>query len=231
MVMKLIVLTLSWLLLFCVSAFADDTATFNAMMALAQKGDAEAQYHVGMMYNNGIGTAQNTKEAFGWFEKSAASDHPLGAYKLGCYFAGQGAGVVAADAEKALKYKLVAAQAGYSLAQLDVAATYSRQGDSNETVRWLSEVAMQGDDRALFGLSSLYLEGDGVPKDMSRAFAFYKLSLLASRSAERVEDKAVLDDMMAKMSETNWSPQPTVLTIKAMEGIAAAEAYVKEHQN
>ena len=86
------------------------------MLALANKGDAEAQYHVGMMYNNGIGTQQDTKQAFEWFQKSASADDPLGAYKLGCYYAGQGAGVVEADPNEALKYKLIAAKAGYSLA-------------------------------------------------------------------------------------------------------------------
>ena len=58
---------------------ANDTATFNAMVALANKGDAEAQYHVGMMYNNGIGTQRDLKQAFEWFQKSAASNDPLGA--------------------------------------------------------------------------------------------------------------------------------------------------------
>ena len=76
------------------------------MVVLADKGDAEAQYHVGMMYNNGIGTKQNPKQAFEWFEKSAASNDPLGAYKLGCYYAGQFAGVVTIDQSEALKYKL-----------------------------------------------------------------------------------------------------------------------------
>ena len=65
------------------------------MVALANKGDAEAQYHVGMMYNNGIGTQRDIRQAFEWFQKSTAANDPLGAYKFGCYYDGQGEGVVA----------------------------------------------------------------------------------------------------------------------------------------
>src|SRR5436190_21100537 len=101
--MKIFALAFSCLLIFSMPADANDAATFNAMVALANKGDAEAQYHVGMMYNNGIGTQQDSRQAFAWFQKSAASDDPLGAYKLGCYYDGQGAGIVATDTTEALK--------------------------------------------------------------------------------------------------------------------------------
>ena len=62
--MKLFALAFSCLLLFAVSASANDTRTFDAMVALANRGDSEAQYHVGMMYNNGIGTQQDRSRAF-----------------------------------------------------------------------------------------------------------------------------------------------------------------------
>ncbi|MGY3147173.1 TPR repeat protein [Bradyrhizobium sp. USDA 3397] len=109
--MKSVALAFLGLLLFAMPAGANDTRTFNAMVALANRGDAEAQYHVGMMHNNGIGTQQDRSQAFEWFQKSAAANDPLGAYKLGCYYDGQGAGVIATDADQALKYKLVAANA------------------------------------------------------------------------------------------------------------------------
>jgi TPR repeat protein len=102
--MKFIARAFLCLLFFSMPAKANDAGTFNAMVALANKGDAEAQYHVGMMYNNGIGTQQDLRQAFEWFQKSAASNDPLGAYKLGCYYDGQGAGIVTSDSDEALKY-------------------------------------------------------------------------------------------------------------------------------
>ena len=81
--MKFIALVFSCLLIFSMPAIANEAGTFNAMVALADKGNAEAQYHVGMMHNNGIGTPRDPRQAFKWFRKSAASSDPLGAYKLG----------------------------------------------------------------------------------------------------------------------------------------------------
>src|SRR4051812_45032196 len=150
------VTALMCLLFFPMAADANDTAIFNAMVALANKGDAEAQYHVGMMYNNGIGTQRDFKQAFEWFQKSTASNHPLGAYKLGCYYDGQGEGVVTADANEALKYKLIAAEAGYSLAQHDVALLYARRENFEEAMKWWKLSGDQGHPRSLYNLSSLY---------------------------------------------------------------------------
>jgi uncharacterized protein len=235
--MKFVGLVFSWFLFLTLAAFADDTATFNAMLALANKGDAEAQYHVGMMYNNGIGTAQDPKQAFGWFEKSTASHDPLGAFKLGCYYAGQFAGVVETNPDEALKYKLIAAKAGYSLAQHDVAVHYSRQGNAEEAVKWLKLAAAQGYDSSFYGLASSYHEGRGVPKDIPLAFVNFKLALMTSQTELTDSNKAVLDEMIAQMSTADlekaqkmvadWKPEPTPLTIKAMGGISEAEAYLQ----
>jgi uncharacterized protein len=236
--MKSIVLALSFLLFFSVASKADDADTFNAMMTLAAKGDAEAQYHVGMMYNNGIGTTRDTKQAFEWFQKSTAGNDPLGAYKLGAYYEGQGKGVVAANMEEALKYKLIAANAGYSLAQFDVAVLLARQGDFENAVRWLRPAADQGHVMALYGLSQSYAEGKGVTKDMSLAFANYMLALIMSKSETNDQAKAVLHGMSTQMSDAetakakkmvmDWKPQPTALTLKAQNGITEAEEYVKK---
>ena len=61
--MKFVALAFSCLLFFAMPANANEAGTFNAMVALANKGDAEAQYHVGMMHNNGIGTQKGIAPA------------------------------------------------------------------------------------------------------------------------------------------------------------------------
>jgi uncharacterized protein len=233
--MKPIALALSCLLLLSVAAHADDTATFKGLMALAEKGDSEAQYHVGMFYNNGIGTTQDTKQAFAWFQKSAAKD-PLGAYKLGCYYDGQGVGVVAQSEVEAQKYKRVAAEAGYSLAQYDVAAYEARQGNFDEAAKWIKKAADQGFDRALYGLSSLHNEGKGVPKDAVLALAYFELSVIVSEQYTDT-NRARLDDLISRVTQaeqlkaqelvTTWKAQPTPLTIEAQNGVTAAEEHLK----
>ena len=231
--MKFLVLAFSCLLIFSVPAAANDADMFKAMVALADKGDAEAQYHAGMMNNNGIGTQQDMRQAFAWFQKAAAADHPLGAYKLGCYYAGQFEGVVAVDRKEALKYKLIAAKAGYSLAQHDVALAYGKQDDFEEAIKWLKLSADQGDSSALYLLSGLYFQGKGAPKDLSLAYAYYKLSNRVP--PDKVKGMAgMLTEPELKAAEklvSDWKPQPTALTLKAKRGVGAAEDLLRTARN
>jgi uncharacterized protein len=231
--MKFVALAFLCLLFFSMPANANEAGTFNAMVALANKGDAEAQYHVGMMYNNGIGTQKDPRQAFEWFQKSAASSDPLGAYKLGCYYDGQGEGIVAADSNEALKYKLISAKAGYALAQHDVAILYGRQGNFEEAVKWWKMAGDQGFPDALYSLSGSYFEGKGAPKDLSLAYAYFKLSKVAPRKKVN-EMAAILTKPELKNAEklvSEWKPQPTALTLKAMRGVKAAEEHLKTTKN
>jgi len=231
--MKFIALAFSCLLIFSMPANANDAANFNAMVALANKGDAEAQYHVGMMYNNGIGTQKDPRQAFEWFQKSTASNDPLGAYKLGCYYDGQGAGIVAADSTEALKYKLVAAKAGYALAQADVANLYDRQGNPDEALKWWRAAGDQGYPSALYSLSMAHSAGKGTPKDMSLSYAYFKLSKVAP-TKNVTEFAGMLSKPELEKAEklvSEFSPQPTALTLKAKRGVSAAEELLKATGN
>jgi len=231
--MKFIALAFSCLLAFSMPATANEADTFNAMVALANKGDAEAQYHVGMMHNNGIGTQQDPKQAFEWFQKSTASGDPLGAYKLGCYYDGQGAGIVTSDSNEALKYKLIAAKAGYALAQHDVANHYDRQGNSEEALKWWKMAGDQGYPRALYSLSMSYSAGKAAPRDLPLSYAYFKLSKLAP--PKNVNEMASMlskpELEKAEKLVSAWSPQPTALTLKATKGVSAAEELLKASKN
>lgn len=227
--MKILALAFSCLMFFTLSARANDADSFNAMVALAKKGDAEAQYHVGMMFNNGIGTTQDRKQALEWFQKSAASNDPLGAYKLGCYYDGQGAGFIELDPDQALKYKLVAAEAGYALAQHDVGNLYDRRGNPEEALKWWKRAGDQGYPRALFSLSRSYSAGKGTTRDLSLSYAYFKLSQVAPR-ANVNEMASLLSEPERKNAEkmvSEWRPQATALTLKAKMGIRAAEEHLK----
>ena len=56
-----------------------------------KKGDAEAQYHLGMHYDNGEGVAIDYTQAAYWYRKAAEQGHTKAQYNLGaCYYLGQG---------------------------------------------------------------------------------------------------------------------------------------------
>ncbi len=52
----------------------------------AQKGDAGAQYQLGLLFMNGKGTIQDFEEAARWFELAAEKNHALAQYQLGLIY-------------------------------------------------------------------------------------------------------------------------------------------------
>jgi TPR repeat protein len=151
-------------------ADAQQPALPARLEALAERGNAEAAYHLGMLYHLGLeGVAVDHRRALELFRRSAAGGDPLGAYKLGCYYAGQGGDALAPDEEQALHYKRVAAEAGYVLAQMDVGGIYANRGDRDQALRWYEAAARQGDWTALF-MASFQVRA-GSP----RAWLFFRV--------------------------------------------------------
>jgi uncharacterized protein len=214
-----------------------DVTLFQKLLLKAEQGSAPAQYNLGMLYNNGIGTPQDPHRAFEWFEKSAASGDPLGSYKVGCYYSGQFAGVVPLDQEKALASTLVAAKAGYFRAQHEVGNIYGSKNNFQEAIIWWSAAAAQGDVGSLGNLSEAYRQGLGGQKDLTKAL---ELMLVANRLAEGDQKVATLaaiealkkevspDDLArAEKAAAAWVPKPTDLTIRANMGIREAQQLVQ----
>jgi len=236
--MKFITLLLTLLLASITSAATFDQNTLEQVMVLANRGNAEAQYHVGMMHNNGIGGAsKDPKLAFDWFLKSASGKDPLGAYKLGCYYAGQFPDAAPLDQQQALDYKLLSAEAGYALAQYDVAVTYYRKADHVAAGKWWKLAAQQGLALATYALSTWYFEGKGGPKDPVLSYAYFKISQLLSRGKLTDTAQAGLDKMAQQMTPdqvqtaekfvSDWRPNPTDLTLAARNAPARIDALLQ----
>lgn len=217
------------------AAPVDRALLAGQLAALAEKGNAEAAYHLGMMKHLGIGGPKDEKAAFELFRTAAEAGDPLGAYKLGCYYAGQGEREVAPDPAQAIKFKLVAAEAGYALAQYDVARQYFDAGDKDLALEWLLRSAQQGFPDALRALASLY-NSEAIPKDPARTYAYFSL-YLARLAAPGEKQKAFLADFAGRMSEedkargdrilADWHAEASPLTAKALSGLRAAEALVE----
>jgi len=59
-----------------------DVLLFQAQMKLAKRGDPGAQYYLGEMYEQGLGTEPDLAEAFKWYETSAKKGNRLAKRKL-----------------------------------------------------------------------------------------------------------------------------------------------------
>src|SRR5271165_948087 len=70
----------------------DDYATaLSLFRTLAGQGNADAQYNLGVMYENGQGAPQNYAEAVRWYQKAAGQGDAQAQHSLGLiYVNGQG---------------------------------------------------------------------------------------------------------------------------------------------
>lgn len=73
-------------------AIRDLKTGFANCLAAAKRGLPQAQFMVGKMYHNGLGTEKSTEEGFYWWRRSAEGGHGEGQYYLGlAHFIGKGA--------------------------------------------------------------------------------------------------------------------------------------------
>jgi len=210
-------------------------ATTIKLRRLAESGNAEATYHLGMAHHVGLGAARDKRQALAEFRKAADLGDPLAAYKLGCYYDGQGDGLVKDDPALALQYKLIAAHAGYALAQQDVASLYARKGEFETARDWLNKAADQGWGDALAGMASVHNGKNGLPRDPVIMHAYFQL-FLARNDGSSEAQRQWLADLEKEMSADerdradaivrDFKPVPTALTVKGLSGSEAAEKLV-----
>ena len=213
----------------CGNAQSSDTIV-PALERLAAKNNPEAIYHLGMAYQTGTGVSKSPTKAFEAFRRASALGSALASYKVGCFYAGQEGETVKPDPELALRYKLVAASAGYALAQQDVAALYAQQGDIPTALSWLEQGVAQGWSGALSTYASVHNGAPGVEPDPVKTAAYFKLFLQRTDASEK--QRAWLADFEAKLSPEqrraadtivrSYRASPTPLTIKALSGQKAA---------
>jgi TPR repeat protein len=130
--------------LFPAIAYAD--GLFDFQMKLAKKGNAEAEYKVGEMYETGFGVKKDMTEAMNWITKSANQGHETAGFKL-LYWDIEKNGVN--DANKAefeaLKTK---AKEGNSQAQYYIGRMHANgvgvKKSSNKAISWLNKAALVG---------------------------------------------------------------------------------------
>ncbi len=119
---------------------------FDFQMKLAQKGNAEAQFKVGEMYESGRGVEKNMIEAKRWINKAAAQGNQAAGYKL-LYYDLQQNGVTK-DNQAKLGDLQDAARDGDGYAQYYVGLMHSRgvglKKSSNSALDWLGKASLVG---------------------------------------------------------------------------------------
>lgn len=97
---------------------------FERLLALAEKGDAQAQFNLYPIYWNGqISDIQDTKKALYWLNKSADQGYYLAQVSLAAFYE-TGDGVAAPDLHKAFFWNLKAAEQGNVQGMYNVGRLY-----------------------------------------------------------------------------------------------------------
>lgn len=144
----------------------------------AEKGDAVAQFNLGLMYAEGVGTPKNDVEGAKWYRLAADQGLAEAQLNLGVmYYNGKG---VPKDFNEATKLYRLAAEQGLPEAQFNLGNSYSHgegvSQNNTEALKWFRKAAEQGSADAQNNLGLMYAQGNGVPRDLVTAYMWCNLS-------------------------------------------------------
>jgi hypothetical protein len=180
----------------------------------AERGNAEAQYRVGLMYEYGKGFPLDKPQAVSWLRKAATQGHVAAQVELAVIYA-TGDGVKADDVQ-AVSWFRKAAEQGDAIGQYNLGLLYAKgQGikrDDMQAIAWFRKSADNGYSGAQFKLGVAYENGEGVAKDPVLAYVNYTIAArdgnaeyVAHRdAAARVLNASQLKD--AKALVAAWQP-------------------------
>jgi hypothetical protein len=101
-----------------------ETALFEWQLS-AEQGNANAQFHLGVMYRHGEGVIQDYKEAVKWYIKAAEQGNATAQYNLGFMYK-NGKALLPQDDKEAVKWYTKAAEGGDALAQVNLGVMYAK---------------------------------------------------------------------------------------------------------
>ncbi|MGO8943332.1 MAG: J domain-containing protein [Syntrophobacteraceae bacterium] len=156
----------------------DYSTAYKQFNALADRGDAEAQFLLGVMYAGGQGVPKNDAEAAKRYRKAADQGYAKSQYNLGLMYAkGEG---VPEDYAEAVKWFRKAADQGDVEAQFLLGVMYADgegvEENDAEAVKWYGKAADQGYAKAQYNLGLMYLNGEGVPQDYDKAVKWFRMA-------------------------------------------------------
>ncbi len=144
----------------------------------AEKGEAEYQSLLGLMYFRGVGVVKNYTQALAWIQKAATQGYATAQLNLG-YIYEKGLGLDL-DLKQAAHWYLKSALKGNALAQSNLGYLYSLgrgvEKNDKQAVYWYKKSASQGNANGQVNLGFMYNRGFGIKKDSKKAVIWYRKS-------------------------------------------------------
>lgn len=135
----------------------DYATALSEWRPLAEQGDPNGQFGLGLLYANGWGVDLNDDEALKWYGLAADQGHAEAAYNLGVMNA-NGWGVPQSD-EEAFRWYSIAADRGFTAAQISLGKMYAigfgAPQDNVQAFKWYNVAAMLDDINAEYDRDEL----------------------------------------------------------------------------
>ncbi len=141
----------------------------------ADRGDADAQFELGLRMITGEGVKKNLEQGVKNLEKAAKQKHLRAQHVLATLYE-DGAGVKK-DLSKAAEWYRSSAEMGFALSQHSLAALYEEgkgvKKDTAKATEWFKKAADQGNPPSQTAYASKLERGDGVAKSTAKAALWY----------------------------------------------------------
>lgn len=159
----------------------DGVQDMGQLFVLAEQGDADAQFAVGLFYLQDKENAtdeeaiESCDQALIWFRKAAEQGQKQAQHEMGLFYL---LGVIVEeDAIQAVGWFRKAATQGVALSQFELGRCYYNGDGVKKSLReayyWFHQAAQQGHARAQFLMGTARLTGEGVQKDFEDALDWY----------------------------------------------------------
>jgi hypothetical protein len=196
---------------------AEADGLFDFQMKLAQKGNAEAQFKVGEMYETGFGVKKDMAQARDWITKAANQGHETAGFKL-LYWDLEKNGITADNKAKVDELQSKA-ESGNAQAQYYIGKMYARgvgkKQNYNTALDWLNKAA-------LVGVLEAEREATHVREDQQRAALAKKRADEKRRAELKAKQEA---ERKARLEE-----QKRLQAQKEAQAKARADAVAKQKQ-
>jgi uncharacterized protein len=155
----------------------NDNAASGQAAVLMQKAAGQnlpdAQFALGLMYDQGRGVDVDKARAGQLILKAAERGLPIAQHAVGNMYV-RGLNGVTTNFAEAAKWFRRAADQNYADSQEEIgsllAAGLGVRQDSVEAAKWWEKAAANGNSTAAFNLGAAYFRGDGVSRDANKAF-------------------------------------------------------------
>lgn len=179
----------------------------------ARQGDADAQFRMGLIYDNGDGVKRDPVVAANWYRFAAEQGHARGQLHLGLIL-NAGDTALERDDTDAAQWFLKAAEQGLADAQFNLALMYYNaegvEQNDPEAFRWFQTAAEQGHPKAQFNLGAMYANGHGVEQNNAEVYKWWLLAIMqgdpnANENLEMIRDKLSAEDAdAAQAAAVDW---------------------------